>query len=64
MGIKHGLPLSLGYKVFMVWGNLWKGWKNENGQMQDFIINLLWLIWTIFLRIQYLKYSNIWYIVF
>jgi hypothetical protein len=34
----------LGYKVFMVWGNLWKGWKNENGQMQDFIINLLGFI--------------------
>jgi len=44
MGIKHGSPRSLGYKVFMVWGNLWKGWKNENGQMQDFITILLGFI--------------------
>jgi hypothetical protein len=44
MGIKHGLPRSLGYNVFMVWSNLWKGWKNENGQMQDFITNLLGFI--------------------
>jgi hypothetical protein len=39
MGGKQSVPRSLGCKVSLVWTNLWKGWKDEDGKMEGLLQN-------------------------